>query len=186
MGRQHAWTAPAATAARGAYPIRPAVPEDRTALAALLAPAVASGAILPTDPDPRKFLVAEGPRGLVGAVALTPWTPEVTELGSLVSAETGCGLGTRLVQAAVSSAAAEGFATVVALTGLGDWFARRGFASTPTPPWALARAPQTQAETLPGLVKKAQQSCRVCPRLASCKQALVARSVSAPGLQAAA
>ena len=185
-GQPQAWASPGASKAHSLHPIRRARSADRRALSRLLAPAVASGAILPTDPDPERFLVAEGPRGLVGAVALTPWTREVTELGSLVSAETGCGLGTRLVQAAVAHAAAEGFATVVALTGLGDWFGRRGFAPAATPPWALARAPHAPAETLPGLVEKAQHSCRVCPRLARCTQALVAKDVRAPGLQVAA
>jgi GNAT superfamily N-acetyltransferase len=147
---------------------------------------VAAGSILPTDPDPERFLVAEGKRGLVGAVALTPWAPEVVELGSLVSSETGRGLGSRLVQAAVAHAAAEGFATVVALTGIGDWFARRGFVASDTPPWALARGHEATGQALPGLTEKAERSCRVCPRLVGCRQVLLACSAAGTELQVAA
>lgn len=170
--------------------IRAAAAADLPALEALLAPAIAAGDILPTQPDTRRFLVAECGGAVLGAVALTPWTNGVVELGSLVSGLRGVGLGSALVAAALDEAAVRGAHTVVALTGLADWFGRRGFARAPVAPWELVHAPERPAAPGPvdarALSHKAHDSCRLCPRHAACGQVLLAKRVLAVSQEVAA
>jgi len=160
--------------------VRPARLADEPAIRDLLAPAVAAGEVLPRAVVAGDFLVAEDPDGIVGAVALTAWTDRVVELGSLVAARKGRGLGARLVQAALDEAARLGFQEVVALTALDKWFARRGFVVEPVAPWSLARStpvlvqpPLEDSPVLEATAAKARRSCARCPRLARCQQVLM-------------
>lgn len=169
----------------GTARIRPAGPSDRGAIEALLAPEVAAGTLLPRSVDPTEFLVADGgERGLVGAVGLAWWTADVVELGSLVAAVSGEGIGSRLVDAVLDRAAREGARSVVALTALDGWFQRRGFGVHPVAPWALARrspvlVPGESLHIDAALGQKATGSCHRCPRLAGCSQHLMVRAVHA-------
>lgn len=134
------------------HPIRRARPVDVPVIEALLAPEVQRGTVLPRPVDPDAFLV-----GRSACAALIPWTPEVVELGSVVSARRG--MGTLVVEAACAEAAARGFKRVVVLTGLVDWFARRGFQ-------------RTQA-----LQSEKAAHCAGCPRADGCTQTLMVRDV---------
>lgn len=165
--------------------IRPARPQDVPTIRAMLAPAVRSGEVLPRAVLAEDFLVAEDAAELVGVVALTEWSESVVELGSLVASRRGCGVGARLVAAAMEWAALKGYADIVALTSLDDWFGRRGFVSLPTPPWALARharlrsVPTSGGVILQATVLKAQRSCSSCHRLGICRQVLMHQPASA-------
>lgn len=151
--------------------IRPARESDRSAITRLMKPHIASGALLPREADPAAFLVAEVHGELLGCVALTVWTAEVVELGSLVSERPG--LGRLLVEAAVHAAAAAGFRSVVALTGAPVFFERCGFQSEAVAPWAVARGLGRASEDV---ATKAER-CRRCPRLGGCQQVLLRRSL---------
>jgi N-acetylglutamate synthase-like GNAT family acetyltransferase len=134
------------------HPIRRARAQDVPVIEALLAPEVKRGTVLPRQVDPEAFLV-----GRSACAALTAWTSEVVELGSVVSARPG--MGTLVVEAACSEAAARGFRRVVVLTGLVEWFQRRGFQKTRS----------LQAERA--------AHCAGCPRAARCTQTLMVRDV---------
>lgn len=134
------------------HPIRRAQPRDVVAIERLLAPEVARGTVLPRVVDPRDFLVGDRV-----CAALTPWSSTVVELGSVVSARPG--MGTLVVEAAVAEAAARGFAQVVVLTGLTEWFARRGFTTVNAP------------------LDLKEQHCMGCPLKAGCAQVLMVRDV---------
>lgn len=170
-----------AVAVTGAVEIRPASSADVPAIIALMAPEIASGALLPRVVRPGDFLVAEREGALLGAVALAPWSDEVAELGSLVTGPRGLGLGVALVEAAMAEADARGYATVVALTGIPGFFERRGFGAVAAAPWARARG----CETLPspaGLeaaIGYKARVCAACPRLDGCAQSLLCRATGA-------
>ena len=159
--------------------VRPAVDIDVGALAQLVSPHVASGALLPRELDPEAFLVVEQDGVLAGCVALTPWTGEVIELGTLVS--TRPGLGRLLVEAACASGRSGGFRTIVALTGVEDFFLRCGFSAESDAPWARARGlvlPTSHRYGLaPALAWKASK-CGRCARLGGCRQVLLSRRLS--------
>ena len=157
----------------------------------MLAPEVAAGTVLPRVVVPEDFLVAvdEDDR-LVGMVGLSWWSSDVIELGSLVSAVRGRGVGGRLVAAVFEVAAQKGARSVVALTALDGWFGRQGFHPRPVAPWALARqAPVLLASDSPWLesavARKARSSCASCPLLARCRQHLMVRAVAVPARQVA-
>lgn len=167
--------------------IRPAAPVDVPAISALMAPEIAAGKLLPRVVDPAEFWVAVTRAGIVGAVALSPWSASVVELGSLVSSAPGRGVGSALVRAATEAAFERGFGRVVALTGIPDWFVRAGFSLVSATPWARARGCATlpvPADLDEAIGAKARR-CGVCPRLADCGQALLAMDRVAE-LQAAA
>jgi len=159
--------------------VRPAREADVGALAELVAPHVASGTLLPRALDPEAFLVVEQEGALVGCVALSPWTSEVVELGTLVSNRPG--LGRLLVEAACAAAQAGGFRTIVALTGVEDFFSRCGFAAEGDVPWARARGlatrPSDRAELGPAVAWKAEK-CSRCARLGGCRQVLLSRRLA--------
>lgn len=134
------------------HPIRRAGPADVLDIQRLMAPEVERGTVLPRAVDPADFLVGEQV-----CASLTPWSPSVVELGSVVSARPG--MGTLVVEAAVAEARARGFTRVVVLTALTGWFERRGF-STANAPWPLK-----------------EQHCVGCPRKAGCQQVLMVRDV---------
>lgn len=172
--------------------VRPARAADVADIAALLAPAIARGEVLPRAVRADEFLVAEAADGaLVGAVALSPWNDEVVELGALVSSLPGAGVGSALARAAAIAADARGYDLIVALTHIPEWFSGRGFAPVSDPPWARVRGipsmPDTRFPELGAAVgAKARKSCAGCAHVASCGQALVAlrtaRSAAAPAL----
>lgn len=158
--------------------IRPAVLDDLPALAALLAPEIARGTVLPRELDPADFLVAEERGALVGAVALTPWMGDVIELGALVAAVPGQGIGARLVEAAMARAGERGYGTVVALTGVPGFFERVGFSPRAVAPWAVARREKRRRpdpDIGAAVVYKAGR-CAACARLGTCNQVLLSRA----------
>ena len=161
--------------------IRPARTPDAPVIAALMAPEVSAGRLLPRAVDPADFLVAEDELGIAGFVALKALTDAVTELGSLVAVRRGRGVGRRLVDAAMDAASQRGYSAVVALTGEPAFFERVGFAAVHATPWARARG----CETLPvhGDLDLAlgvkSETCGQCDRLSTCSQALLARPARA-------
>lgn len=162
--------------------IRAAVDGDLPAIDALMAPHVASGLLLPRSAGAAAFLVADGPDGIEGCVAVKPWTADVHELGSLVAARSGAGLGRQLVEAAALRARAEGAELLVALTGSPAFFERCGWRIQTDAPWARARgfvAPAGALPELPAAVQHKSRSCAACPRLAGCSQALLATRLEA-------
>lgn len=153
---------------------RPAREADLAEIAALVAPHVAAGTLLPPVLAARHFVVVEEQGLLLGCVALKAWSGRVVELGSLVAGTPGRGLGRILVEAACARAVAGGFATVVALTGTPAFFLRCGFELQPDSPAAVAREGRTSA-ALGGALQGKARTCARCPRLARCGQALLSR-----------
>jgi len=153
--------------------VRPAREADRAAIARLMAPHIASGVLLPREAEPADFLVAEVQGELLGCVALSAWTADVVELGSLVSNQRG--LGRLLVEAAVYAASAAGFRSVVALSSTLGFFRACGFQQDAVAPWAQARGlAQGGAD-----VRAKAERCALCPRLGGCSQALLRRALPA-------
>jgi N-acetylglutamate synthase-like GNAT family acetyltransferase len=160
--------------------VRDARPEDVRQIEAVMAPEVAAGRVLPRAVRADEFLVAEDPQGrIVGVVALAAWSAAVVELGSLVSAAQGRGLGALLVAAAVQEAARRGYTSIVALTSISGFFARNGFLSVADRPWARARGcgtlPVADFPELGEAVANKARRCAACPRLAGCGQDLLVR-----------
>lgn len=162
--------------------IRPAIAADVPAITSLMAPEIALGNLLPRAVDPADFLVAEHNGRVVGAVALSAWTEDVVELGSLVAGERGLGLGSALVAAATEEAARRGYDVVVALTGIGGFFERAGWTPLASAPWALARGCETLSEgpLLDRAIAAKSRRCAGCARLSACNQTLLAVSVAVP------
>lgn len=158
--------------------IRAAVSGDRVRIESLMAPEIAAGTLLPRVVDTSDFLVAELRGEIVGVVGLKPWAAGVVELGSLVSARRGLGLGSALVEAAMIEAGARGYHTVVALTGIDEFFARQGFRALGAAPWAIARgcASMPHSPAVDAAIHHKARICAACPRLAACSQSLLARS----------
>ncbi|MGM0577413.1 MAG: GNAT family N-acetyltransferase [Myxococcota bacterium] len=163
--------------------IRAAVHADVPAVEALVAPEVRAGRVRPRAVRAEDFLVAADRGRVVGAVALTPLTPDAVELGTLVAAERGRGLGRLLVEAAVARAGALGFGTVVALTGTPAFFGRCGFEATGDTPWLRARRDADLGAVLPmpapapvaAASEARSATCAGCALLAGCRQVLLSR-----------
>jgi len=160
--------------------VREARGADVPQIVAVMAPAVAEGSVLPREVRAEDFLVAEAPDGaIIGVVALSAWSAEVVELGSLVSALPGRGVGGLLVEAAVQEATRRGFSSIVSLTGIGGFFERSRFVQVYDRPWARARGcatlPSQDFPELSEAVGNKARRCAVCPRLANCSQSLLAR-----------
>ena len=163
--------------------VRAARSADVDAIRVLLAPEVEAGTILPRVVRPEDFLVALMDGEIVAVVAMTRWTDEVVELGSLVSARPGLGLGGSLVQAVMEQASLQGFRSVVALTAIDGWFTRLGFRAHPTAPWALASRQPVLVSSLDDRLDaavgwKAATVCAGCARLGRCRQRMVVRAVA--------
>lgn len=166
--------------------IRPATPNDVAHLSDLLAPHIMRGHILPRTIHPDTFQVAIDGDLLVGAVALTPQSNRVIELGSLVSNRPGSGLGGRLVDAAIARAADSGYEVVMALSHLTSFFERLGFLPAPHAPWISARRDLKMAFPRPlnpdaDAIEAADAksaTCKGCPRLGACRQTLLLRRLS--------
>lgn len=111
-----------------------AVPEQAEAIAALLHPYVELGLVLARSGEEIRrrhgdFLVALAGDRVVGTVSLRDFGAGLHEIRSLVVAagHAGHGLGSRLVEAAVLTAAANGAGRVFALTLRPHLFLRLGF-----------------------------------------------------------
>jgi len=165
--------------------IRPAHTGDISQLEALLAPHVDRGSILPRQVDPEAFVLALEGQVIVGAVALTPQSSRVVELGSLVSNRPGLGLGHSLVNAALERAVTSGYEVVMALSALTRFFEKSGFVNAPHAPWISARRDLSMAFPRPlnpdaDAIEAAEAkatTCRTCQRLTSCRQALLLRKL---------
>jgi N-acetylglutamate synthase-like GNAT family acetyltransferase len=163
--------------------IRPATPGDIADIDDLLAPHIHRGSILPRDVHPETFQLALHGDLIVGAVALTPHSRRVIELGSLVSNRSDIGLGRRLVDAAIDQAMRSDYEVVMALSGLTTFFEKVGFTSAPHAPWITARRDLKMAFPSPlnpdsDAIEAANAKsmvCRGCPRLATCRQTLLLR-----------
>jgi N-acetylglutamate synthase-like GNAT family acetyltransferase len=163
--------------------IRAAVSADRAAVTALVSREVSRGAVLPKAFSTADFLVAELDGRIAGTLSTTAWTPDVLELGTVISDAPGRGIGGRLIQAGLDRATADGRRWAVVLTGMPGFFARQGFRTLPTAPWARARGP-VQTEDLDTTLEqaignKAAGSCLRCPLLPTCSQALMALPLAA-------
>lgn len=171
------------SAAALSFEIRPARDADLPALEALLAPEIEAGTVLPVALRSDDFLVAEAGGRLAGAVALRPLAAGTVELGSLVAAERGLGLGTALVEAAMALASDAGADSVVALTSSPDFFMKAGFVAASDRPWIRARralgiAGPSSLPSPPGVSAASEaksRTCLACPRLETCTQAFLVR-----------
>lgn len=163
------------------YDLRPACSSDLPGIAALMAPEIARGNLLPRAIGAEDFLVADEDGRLLGAVALTPWSDEVVELGSLVAGPRGRGLGRALVAGALHEAAGRGYPTVVALTSIPAFFQGQGFEVVRGTPWAIALGCATLpvSGALEAALRWKSERCAACARLTGCQQVLLAREVGA-------
>lgn len=116
--------------------IREARTADAEAIVALLDPYVIHEIVLPRTRDEVRdhignFLVATSADTLVGAVAVRDFGDGLQEIRSLVVSPdyAGAGLGSRLVEAAVSLATQRGATRAFALTVRPRLFIRQGFES---------------------------------------------------------
>ncbi|WP_375256602.1 GNAT family N-acetyltransferase [Streptomyces sp. PKU-EA00015] len=151
-----------------AFSVRPARPDDAAGLAALSRPFVRSGALRERTQaqyacQARDFLVAEAADGtLEGCLGLsvhhtdTPaGRPATGVLYSFCVAghRQGCGVGARLLHAALARARSQSLrALFTATTGSGRLFLRHGFApacpSTAPAAWAQSLDPRRNARVL--------------------------------------
>ncbi|MEV4334570.1 GNAT family N-acetyltransferase [Streptomyces sp. NPDC049597] len=150
------------------FSVRPARPDDAAGLAALSRPFVRSGALRERTQaqyaaQARDFLVAEAPDGtLEGCLGLSvhradpsAGRPAAGVLYSFCVAghRQGCGMGARLLNAALARARSRSLATLfTATTGSGRLFLRHGFApacpSTAPTAWAQSLDPRRNARVL--------------------------------------
>lgn len=138
---------------------------DVPAVRALMAPYVASGVLLDQGVRASEFLVARVRGRVVGCVALRAWSPDVVELGSLVSERPG--LGRVLVDAAVEWACAQGAQRVMALTGVCGFFERVGFER-----FGDGAPPHRQDHPV---LQTKRACCLACPTRDTCDQVLLQR-----------
>ena len=120
--------------------IRPAAATDAGALYRLITDNIETGHLLPRPLSEVKshaprFLVAAGPAGVVGCAELTPLSPRLCEVRSLVVAagSRGQGVGTRLLQAVIGQAGARRVPRVCAFAHDPRPFIRLGFSIVPHP-----------------------------------------------------
>jgi N-acetylglutamate synthase-like GNAT family acetyltransferase len=162
--------------------IRQAVATDRRAVVALVDREVRAGTVLPRPFIPEHFVVAESGRRIMGTLATTRWADGVVELGTVISAERGHGVGARLVRAGLERARDAGGRWAVVLTGVPDFFSRQGFTVSSDTPWARARGPVLaldEHDVAVAIGAKAESSCRSCPYLATCQQVMMVRRLDA-------
>ncbi|MFI2345851.1 GNAT family N-acetyltransferase [Streptomyces sp. NPDC019443] len=150
------------------FSVRPARPDDAAALAALSRPFVRSGALRERPmaqyaSQARDFLVAEAPDGtLEGCLGLSVH-PADTPAGRpatgvlynfcVAGHRQGCGMGARLLYAALARARSRSLRTLfTATTGGGRLFLRHGFApacpSLAPTAWAQSLDPRRNARVL--------------------------------------
>ena len=154
--------------------LRPGRPGDAEAITRLLAPHVATGAVLARSPAEIReqigsFVVAVGPGGTVGAVALRDFGRGLQEIRSLVVTpkHTGRGVGSRLIRAAVRLAGKRGAIRVFTLTMRPRMFVRLGFLPVDRSLFPL----------------KVWSDCSVCPKWDRCDETALLLDLSAPALR---
>jgi N-acetylglutamate synthase-like GNAT family acetyltransferase len=170
---------------------RAAVEADRPIVEALIARELAAGTVLPRRFVPAEFLVLAGPSGeVLGCASFSRWGPGVVEVGTVIAAHPGGGLGRAVVEAALARVAAGGDDTAVVLTAVPGFFSRLGFTEVPDAPWARARRLPAVALGDAALTRavsvKARKSCAACPHLAGCTQSLLVYRLPAVALPAVA
>jgi amino-acid N-acetyltransferase len=145
------------TSAEADATIRPAQPDDTVKIAALIAPFVDAGRLLPRTIEEVRDLVATGfvamrNEAVVGFAALEIYSKKLAEIRSLAVSEDQqrLGLGSRLVKACVDLAAARNILEVMVVTSSETFFRDCGFDFTlPGEKKALFIQPstsQTQAD----------------------------------------
>jgi amino-acid N-acetyltransferase len=114
--------------------IRPAQPDDTAKIAALIAPFVDAGRLLPRTVEEVRDLVATGfvavrNEAVVGFAALEIYSKKLAEIRSLAVSEDQqrLGLGSRLVKACVDLAAARNILEVMVVTSSETFFRDCGF-----------------------------------------------------------
>ena len=147
---------------------RRARPADSAAIHALIAHYAAQGILLPRTEEnvrehARGFLVLEEKDQLAGCVSLENYGTELAEIRSLaVDPEIrGRGLGTRLVQYALTEARRRKIARVFAVTHAPEFFVRQGFDTS-------------SRRTLP---EKIARDCSACPKARRCRLVAVIATV---------
>jgi len=159
--------APQRTAPLSALPVvRPARLSDVPSLAALMAPFVETGDLLPRSAYDlcrhiNEYVVAEAPDGSVVACgSLKVYSLDLAEVAGLAVREDhqGTGLGRALVEALVTEARALGLRVVLALTRKPVFFFRLGFEPADRESFPL----------------KVWADCQRCPRQHSCDEVAVA------------
>lgn len=117
----------------------------------------------------RKDVRGEAPKDrsedeLLGCVALEPYGADLVEIRSLAVApeHRGCGIGAKLLHAALAFARRRKFARVFAVTAETDFFLRQGFSPT-------------KRTTL---TEKIERDCRTCPKERTCQLVAVVAIVS--------
>ncbi len=156
-----------------AFSIRVAHKTDAAQVALLLAPYARSGIVLPRTEDEirqhvHNFLIAEstlnGKTGIVGCVALRDYGAGLFEIRSLAVSATksGMGLGSQLIQAAVTEAKTRGASRIFALTLRAHLFQRQGFHTV-------------EKERFP---QKVWTDCKHCKKLHCCDETAVLLELS--------
>ncbi|MED5374242.1 MAG: GNAT family N-acetyltransferase [Myxococcota bacterium] len=146
--------------------LRLAEGKDLPAVQTLMHPFVLDGTLRPRDLRVGEVIVAEVGGQLLGCVALSSWTSDTWELGSLVSTQRG--LGGALVQSALAHAHAQGIRRVVCITGVERFFARQGFSLVGT-----GVPPHRQPDTGCAAIRWKAARCRLCPDAQNCNQSLM-------------
>lgn len=148
--------------------LRPAREEDIPAIVSLVNGYAAQNLMLPRSPEEvrrtlKTWIVAEAEGQVVGCAALARLSPDLAEIRSLAVApeHAGHGIGSRIVQALVEIARAEGIKQVAALTLRQSFFERQGFEVVDR--WELS--------------PKIWSECVYCPKFHRCDEIAVAMTL---------
>lgn len=152
------------------FTLRVANPADVPAMHALIMDNLEAGHLLPRTIDDleahaARFVVIDGPGGVIGCAELAPLGPTVAEVRSLVVHEgyRGRHLGPALVSRLAADAAASGFSTLCAFTHEPSHFVRLGFTIVPHM-W---------------VPEKIARDCTACPLFRRCGQYAVTLTLRA-------
>ncbi len=160
---------PAGIATAAPVLLRPARLSDVAGLHELMKDYAAQGLLLPRTAeqigrDIGQYTVAVDAHGIVGCVALRPFTPVLAELCALAVAERaqGLGVGGLLVESIVEEATRARFQQLFALTLRESFFNRLGFRTG-----LIADVPE-----------KVWADCASCPVRAACREIMVVRDLT--------
>jgi N-acetylglutamate synthase-like GNAT family acetyltransferase len=164
--------------------IRTARASDQPQVEALIRREVRAGTVLSRPFALDEFIVATEDGHVVGTLAAQLWSDTVIELGTVIAAASGRGIGRALVSGGLATAEQRGADWAVVLTGSPGFFSRHGFSAMRDAPWARALGPvlvpdQPHAITT-AVGKKAANNCRSCPQLSVCSQTLLVRRLRTP------
>ena len=144
--------------------VRAAQLTDVEELEALLAPYVATGDLLPRSNYDlcrhiKDYVVAAGPRGIVGCASLKVYSRELGELGALAvhPDAQGAGVGRSLVEKLIAEARSMGLVNILALTRKPAFFLKLGFLPAEREEFPL----------------KVWSDCARCPRQECCDEVAV-------------